>query len=135
MRKKIIVILGIMLLSIMMFGCGKSDDLKLPKILELKDEYKNSVSIEFTKKLNKIVAKYIEVYNKENKLEQADLDQFLELSLSKDKTATDFNDTERLLIGKSSNVFRDLILEYDKPTEKTKANLKEDIQTLLDLYK
>jgi hypothetical protein len=133
MRKKIIIILGIMLLSIMMFGCSKSDDLKLPKNLELKEEYKSKVSAEFTETLNKIVTKYVEIYNQKEQLQITDLNPLLELDLTPDNVK--LNDTERLLLGKSVKIQTHLVSECDKPTAENKIKLKVDTQILLDCYK
>ncbi|MBZ9622843.1 hypothetical protein G9F71_008255 [Clostridium sp. FP2] len=136
MRKKIIIIIGVMLLSVMMFGCGNnSKTLKISKNAELKDEYKSKVSEKYAENFNETIIKYVELFNKKDKLEESDLNVFLKSSLENNKTSTNLNETERLLLSKSSKVFGDFILEYDEPTEKTKSKLKEDIQVLLDLYK
>jgi hypothetical protein len=132
MGKKIIIIFSIMLLSIMMFGCA-NDGLKLPDKLELKEEYKNSVSVEFAEVLNKRIIKYTELYNQEDKLKESDLNIFLDLDLANSKT--NLNDTERDILSKSSKVFADLISEYDAPTNETRIKLKNDIQIILDYYK
>jgi len=117
-----------------MFGCAKSDGLKIPSTLELKDEYKKDVNTEFDNKLKLIVTKYTELYNQKEPLIITDLDSLLKSDLKNDNSSP-LTETEKLLLSKSSKVNGDLIIECDKPTPENKINLKNNIQILLNYYK
>lgn len=135
MGKKIIIVIGIMLLSIMMFGCAAKGNLKVPSTLELKDEYKKDVNTEFDNKLKLIVTKYTELYNQKEPLIITDLDSLLKLDLKNNNSPSPLTEIEKLLLSKSSKVNGDLIIECDKPTSENKIKLKNDIQILLNYYK
>lgn len=142
MRKKIIIF-SIMLLCVGLFGCTESGDLKIPNKLELKDEYKNSVSEEFGENFIDCTEHAIYMYkNIENlSMDNSSLDDLrksnsLYKTLFNSKDGSDLSDTEKILTGKILDITGDMIvISGDELKEKYKTELIEHMKLLLDLYK
>ncbi|MBK5239829.1 hypothetical protein [Clostridium sp.] len=142
MGKKIIIIFSIMMLSIMMFGCA-TDSLKIPNKLELKDEYRDSVSTVYADNFNNCTSHAIYMYkNIENlSMDNSSLDDLrksnsLYKTLFNSKDGSDLSDTEKILTGKILDITGDMIvISGDELKEKYKTELIEHMKLLLDLYK
>lgn len=136
--KKIIIILGIMLLSIMMFGCSKSDNLKIPKSLELKDEYKNSVSEKYAENFNKFTSHVIYMYKNINDITREDESKgsTLTKTLLDSKGGSELSEPEVFLSSKIAQLNYDILFYSDGVNSKEdKAKIEEDLKIVLDLYK
>ncbi len=139
MRKKISVFIGIMLLSLMMFGCSNnSDTLKIPKNLELKDEYKKDVNEKYAENFNKCTSNAIVMYKNINEMTKEDLEKINDLAktLIESKSGSELSESEMLIGKKITDVNSELIYyRLGNKSEESKVKIKEDIQVLLDLYK
>ena len=137
MRKKIILMFSVMLLSIIMFGCS-NNDIKTPKNLELKDEYKKDVSEMYPEHFKQVTLYLIDSYKNIETLSVEDLKKYGDLSeeLKEGRDGDALTQTEKLLLKKAVAVQGDLTMYViDGKKEETKTQLKTNMQTLLDLYK
>ncbi|MBW9147297.1 hypothetical protein KTC92_02510 [Clostridium sp. CM027] len=137
MRKKIILIIGIMLLSIVMFGCS-NNDIKTPDTLELKDEYKKDVSEEYIKSFNECTSYAIKLYKNIDNTTEEDIKrmQNLTATLLESKSGSELSESEMLIGKKITDVNSEMVSYYlGSDKKETKAKLKTNMQSLLDLYK
>jgi len=133
MRKKIIIGIGLMLISILMFGCSSKG---LSTDSQLKDQYKKDVSTTFAENYNKLTLCSVKLSENYDKIKNGNLDEYVGLSDSvrKLEEGESRTDTESMLLKKQDNIYSDLLSNYvDK--KDTKAKLKEDVQSVLDYYK
>jgi hypothetical protein len=155
MRKKIIVVIGIMLLSIMMFGCRSNSDLKIPKNLELKEFYTNptydpainSMGDDYIRSLNICTLAAIELYKKMDLQKKDDItidDSFnfndLVGNVDKIKYQRDLLKNEKELLINLNNISSNIgtystASNRNLDTKKEESNnLKKSIKRLLDCY-
>ena len=139
MRKKISVFIGIMLLSLMMFGCSNnSDTLKIPKNLELKDEYKNNVSEKYAENFNKFASHVVYMYKNINDITKEDeyKSNALTKTLLESKASSELSESEVFLSSKIAQLNYDVLFYADGVNSKeSKTKIEEDLKAVLALYK
>lgn len=136
MRKKIIYVIGIMLLSITMFGCA-GGKLKIPRNLDLKEVYKSQVSETYADNFIKCTSYAIELYKNIDNVKSEDLPKFnsLEKTLLKSKSGSTLTESEMVLSKKIDTVCNDIVYySLGNNTKEDKVKMKIDMQILLDLY-
>ncbi|MBK5239828.1 hypothetical protein [Clostridium sp.] len=136
--RKLIIIFSIMLLCVGLFGCAESGDLKIPSNLELKDEYKNSVSTIYTDNFIEYTKHAINMYENINTINKDDLkkDNSLFDTLFDSKEGSKISESEMFLGTKVASLSFDIAMyTIGSDSEEDKMKINEEMKAVLDLYK
>ena len=141
MRKKIIIVVGIVVvLLIGGFTTSKlvsvNNELNVPQVLELKDEYSSDINQYFPNNLKQCALQSISMYqniNTEQTSDEYKLDG-MKHDLINFTDGTDRTANETTLIGKVNIIDSDFVEYNTSEKQETRIKIKKDIQDLLSCY-
>jgi len=143
MRKKIILIVGIIVILVVGGIIGNkvfanNGNLKIPKTLELKDEYKKDLTEKYIKSFNQCISNALGLYKNIDSIKTEDLIKVNDLgkTLLDSKSGSKLTNPEMILAKKVSIINGDIVYYgLGSRTNEDKTKLQSDIKMILDCYK